>query len=52
MAAPSTIEIGAVIEHALRHLKWLLADDPAIRRELPDWTGVLVGYAPEPFRAL
>lgn len=52
MAAPPRIEIGAVIEHALRHLKWLLADDPAIRRELPDWAGALTGYAPEPFRAL
>lgn len=52
MAAPSAIAVGAVIEHALRHLKWLLGDDPAIRNALPEWEPVLAGYQPEPFRSL
>lgn len=51
-APPPTIGIDQVVEHALRHLAWLLQDDPAIRKALPDWRDRLAHYAPEPFRAL
>jgi CRP-like cAMP-binding protein len=50
---PPAIGIEAVVEHALRHLAWLLADDPAVRQALgPEWAAALAGYQPEPFRAL
>jgi hypothetical protein len=52
MGSPGAIAVAAVIEHALRHLKWLLGDDPAVRRALPEWAPALAGYDPEPFRAL
>jgi len=52
MAPPETIGLGAVLEHALRHLSWLLGDDPAIAAALAEWSGVLEVYRPEPFRAL
>lgn len=51
-APPSEIGVGQVIEHALRHLSWLVRDDPAIAEALPDWSGILERYQPEPFRAL
>lgn len=51
-APPSEIGVAQVIEHALRHLSWLLRDDPAIAEALPDWADVLDRYQPEPFRAL
>jgi hypothetical protein len=51
-AAPTTVVAGAVIEHGLRHLAWLLRDDPAIAAALPDWADVLHQYVPEPFRQL
>jgi hypothetical protein len=51
-APPREIGVTQVIEHALRHLSWLLRDDPAIGEALPDWAGVLDRYQPEPFRAL
>ena len=51
-APPSEIGVAQVIEHALRHLAWLLRDDPAIAEALPDWAEVLDRYQPEPFRAL
>jgi hypothetical protein len=51
-SAPGDIAVGQVIEHALRHLSWLVRDDPAVREALPDWEAVLAGYRPEPFRAL
>ena len=51
-AAPASIAIGQVLEHALRHLAWLLADDPAIAAALPDWRGPLADYVPEPFKGL
>jgi hypothetical protein len=50
--APEVIGVAAVIEHALRHLAWLVRDDPAIATVLSDWTDVLSGYKPEPFRSL
>jgi len=49
-APPSRIELEQVLEHALRHLSWLLKDDPVAAEELRDWVGVLGSYAPEPFR--
>jgi hypothetical protein len=52
-AAPREIASSAVVEHGLRHLAWLAADDPAISAELPAaWRPVLAGYVPEPFRNL
>ena len=52
MAAPTSIAVEAVLEHALRHLSWLVRDDPAVMKALSDWKAVLAGYQPEPFRAL
>jgi hypothetical protein len=51
-APPSSIAVGQVLEHALRHLAWLAKDDGAIAHELPDWSAALAGYVPEPFRQL
>ncbi len=51
--APARIEVAHVIEHGLRHLSWLMRDDPVIRDLLSDaWKRALGGYTPEPFRAL
>lgn len=52
MAPPAAIGVSAVLEHALRHLAWLVKDDAAIAAALPDWLAVLSAYTPEPFRAL
>lgn len=52
MAPPKAIGVAAVLEHALRHLAWLVKDDAAIAAALPDWLAVLGDYIPEPFRAL
>jgi hypothetical protein len=52
LAPPPAIGVAAVLEHALRHLSWLLRDDPAIATALPGWERVLDAYQPEPFRAL
>ena len=49
---PRGIGVVQVIEHALRHLAWLVRDDPVIAQALPDWTELLDAYQPEPFRAL
>jgi hypothetical protein len=51
LAAPAQIEVDAVIEHALRHLRWLLDDDEVVRHALADWAPALADYQPEPFRA-
>jgi hypothetical protein len=51
-AAPKSIGVEAVLEHALRHLSWLVKDDPAVTQALAGWKGVLAGFEPEPFRAL
>jgi hypothetical protein len=48
---PPAIGVLQVQEHALRHLAWLLRDDPAIAGALPGWPAPLAGYLPEPFRA-
>jgi hypothetical protein len=52
MAAPQSIGVAAVLEHALRHLSWLVKDDPAVMKALAGWKEVLAGFEPEPFRAL
>lgn len=52
MAAPRAIGVEAVLEHALRHLAWLVKDDPAVMHELASWKDVLAAFQPEPFRAL
>jgi hypothetical protein len=49
---PEAIGVSAVIEHALRHLAWLVRDDPAIAEALSDWRAPLSGYQAEPFRGL
>jgi class 3 adenylate cyclase/tetratricopeptide (TPR) repeat protein len=50
---PPAIEVDQVIEHALRHLAWLLGDDAAIAELLgAEWEPALEGYTPEPFRSL
>ena len=52
-AAPRDIASEAVVEHGLRHLAWLVLDDPVVASELPPpWRPVLADYVPEPFRAL
>jgi hypothetical protein len=52
MAAPEAIGVEAVLEHALRHLSWLVKDDPAVMEAIADWKPVLAKFQPEPFRAL
>jgi hypothetical protein len=51
-AAPSMIGVEQVLEHALRHLAWLVADDAAVAAGLPGWAELLAGYVPAPFREL
>jgi hypothetical protein len=52
-AAPSAIAYVQVVEHGLRHLAWLVHDDPVVAAELTaPWPEVLADYTPEPFRAL
>jgi hypothetical protein len=52
-AAPRAIATAAVVEHGLRHLAWLVQDDPVVAAELPPaWRPILADYVPEPFRAL
>lgn len=52
MTPPTSIDVTQVVEHALRHLSWLVRDDPAIAAALQEWAGALANYQPEPFRAL
>ncbi len=52
MAAPQAIGVEAVLEHSLRHLAWLVRDDPAIATALATWRDALAVFVPEPFRAL
>jgi len=52
-AAPRQVGYLQVLEHGLRHLAWLVQDDPVVAAELsPSWAVALAGYVPEPFRAL
>jgi hypothetical protein len=51
--APVAIAHQQVLEHGLRHLAWLAADDDMVRSVLSEeWLPVLAGYVPEPFRHL
>lgn len=52
-AAPASIGQSQVVEHGLRHLAWLVRDDPVVREELVEpWPELLAEYTPEPFRNL
>ncbi|MFL5727670.1 MAG: hypothetical protein ACJ77F_15160 [Chloroflexota bacterium] len=52
-AAPHEIAYDQVVEHGIRHLAWLVADDPVVAGELSEaWRRVLANYVPEPFRVL
>jgi hypothetical protein len=51
MGPPTEIGVTQVLEHAFRHLAWLVKDDEAVRRALPDWAAFIGGYEPEPFRS-
>ena len=52
-SSPDEITAAPVIEHGLRHLAWLVKDDPVVAHELsPDWHALLSTYVPEPFRPL
>jgi hypothetical protein len=49
--APVSIAHQQVLEHGLRHLAWLVKDDETVRSVLSEeWSRVLAGYTPEPFR--
>jgi hypothetical protein len=50
-APPSAIGVAQVLEHALRHLAWLVGEDEVIAKALPGWKTLLESYVPEPFRA-
>jgi hypothetical protein len=51
--APAEIATNQVIEHGLRHLAWLIKDDPIVAERLDEeWRAALGGYMPEPFRHL
>jgi hypothetical protein len=51
LSPPPEIGVSQVMEHAFRHLAWLVKDDDAVRAALPDWVAFLAAYEPEPFRA-
>jgi hypothetical protein len=51
MGPPPSIDVEQVVEHAFRHLSWLVKDDLAVHDALPDWVSFLDVYEPEPFRA-
>src|SRR5207244_3973454 len=41
---PPSIAVDQVVEHALRHLSWLVQDDPVVREEIVDWADLLSTY--------
>ena len=51
LAPPPQIGVSQVIEHAFRHLSWLVKDDDAVRAAIPEWVEFLSAYGPEPFRS-
>lgn len=52
-AAPTAIASAQVLEHGMRHLAWLVRDDPVVSTRLADgWSQALADYVPEPFRNL
>jgi hypothetical protein len=48
---PPEIGVAQVLEHAFRHLAWLVKDDAVVGDRLAPWTAFLDRYEPEPFRA-
>lgn len=51
--APDEIADAQVLDHALRHLAWLVEDDAGVAAALGGlWDDVLAGFTPEPFRQL
>lgn len=51
--APTSIAYRQVLEHALRHLAWLAAEDEVVKTTLsPQWHRTLASYVPEPFQQL
>lgn len=54
-ATEAAVEVPwpAVLEHALRHLAWLVDDDAEVAAALDDrWHAMLEAYVPAPFRHL
>jgi hypothetical protein len=49
--SPAAVHLSQVVEHGLRHLAWLVDEDDEIGDALAAWSGALVEYQPEPFRA-
>lgn len=48
---PPQIGVAQVIEHACRHLAWLIKDDQAVAEAIPEWATYLNTFAEEPFRS-
>jgi len=48
---PPDIGVAQVLEHAFRHLAWLVRDDASVGEALAAWKAFLERYEPEPFRA-
>ena len=42
--------MAQVLEHAFRHLAWLVKDDDVVRAAIPEWVAFLDAYKPQPFR--
>lgn len=52
-AAPDSIVHHQVLEHAIRHLAWLAAEDQVVGATLDaSWHAILSTYVPEPFQQL
>jgi hypothetical protein len=51
LGPPTEIGIAQVLEHAFRHLAWLVKDDEVVGDTLADWKAFLERFEPEPFRA-
>lgn len=49
-APPPEIGTAQVVEHACRHLAWLIQDDEEVAAAIPEWAAYLGTFAPEPFR--
>lgn len=51
--APDDIGWLQVLEHGLRHLAWLVAEDDVVQATLtPEWKVSLAEYVPAPFQQL
>lgn len=51
LGPPGDIDVAQVVEHAFRHLAWLVKDDVVVGEALANWVRFLDRYEPEPFRA-